>query len=132
MQNVLCLIGILTLAVLGGKCVYRSLTNDTINVDKALSWSVKMRNQLGDELVDVSEDLIGEFETFIRKHNKQYSSMKEHFERFAIFSKNIKEIRKSQEKANNTLFEASYFSDQTEEELKKVRLYFHSRFVYLR
>jgi hemerythrin len=70
---------------------------------------------------DYSEEFFQEFESFLRTYKKQYSSIREHWRRFTIFSKNFKEIRQKQEKSNNTVFDAlTPFTDMEDEELKKV------------
>lgn len=104
--------------------MYKSLTEieqqQNLNVDDILHWS----NELRTKFVDVSDEVIEEFEHFIQKYKKKYSSIREHFNRFVIFAKNLEETRQIQKEINNTVFGITIFSDRTIEELKKVKLHF--------
>ncbi|KAI6191935.1 hypothetical protein M3Y97_00281700 [Aphelenchoides bicaudatus] len=114
LQITLCLIGVSILFGLGARCIYRAANKENITpMRKQLEDFKKLTSEYSDEVFDG-------FEQFLKFNNKTYFSIKEHWKRFTIFSKNFKEIQDRKAKAINTEFDAiSPFTDLEDEELKK-------------
>lgn len=103
---------------LGGRCIYRMATKERLIEPTPIK---KQLNEFAKLTEEFSEEFFQEFENFIRTYNKKYSSIREHWRRFTIFSRNLKEIRQEQEKTKNAVFDPiTPFTDLDDEELKKV------------
>jgi C1A family cysteine protease len=98
----LCFVGVSLLIIFGGRCVYRSLKENTHSIDA---------------LIDEYER---EFLDFTKLYNKQYSTKQEYLERLLIFTKNFKRLERMKAVYNNTVFETNHLSDRSEDELRKM------------
>jgi len=131
LQNIICLIGISILLIFSSRCVYRVMSrnqwdtlitarNAQLGGPPPLEKQLRDFAELSNELVEFSEENIKEFEQFLQTYAKRYSSIEEHRRRFKIFSKNLKYIRNAQSFVNNTVFDSNHFTDQDDDELKKM------------
>ena len=63
-----------------------------------------------------------EFQKFIKKYNKKYSSMEEFMARFVVFRQNLNEVKLTLNKVQTWTEGITQFSDLTEQEFRKTYL----------
>ncbi|XP_068596138.1 cathepsin F [Brachionichthys hirsutus] len=83
----------------------------------------KVTDASADQSVEESEELLGQFKTFMVKYNKVYSSQTETDRRLSIFHENLKTAKKLQSLDRGSAeYGVTKFSDLTEEEFHDTHL----------
>ncbi|KAI6209675.1 hypothetical protein M3Y96_00245900 [Aphelenchoides besseyi] len=119
LQNAAILILIGILLVFSARCVYRFAARGHSRQPRTLDGNLnELKSELNLSPVDENEDEhIAEFHEYIHRFDKKYSSIKEHWRRYLIFTKNRRELEIVRRQSNNTIFGMSEFSDMDDSEL---------------